>query len=109
MGLFGEMREGGVVGEKGKGAAFEVDPPFLERVDYGQHLLLMSGIVSFGRVHFSRDECNRLRPMALVLGEYSAESEVRSISGDSEGECGVRDTEDGGLGHEGLEFLEGLF
>src|SRR3954451_22361602 len=47
--------------------------------------------------------------MALVLGEYSTEGEVRSISGDSEGECGVRDTEDGGLGHEGLEFLEGLF
>src|SRR3954447_7030857 len=47
--------------------------------------------------------------MALVLGEHSTKSEVRGVSGDCEGECGVGDAEDGGLGHEGLEFLEGLF
>src|SRR4051812_6167571 len=102
------MAKGGMVGENGEWAAFEVDLPFLECVDDGQHLLLVSGIVTFGRVHFPRDECDRLGSMALVLGEHSTESKVGSISGDHEGECRVRDAEDGGLGHKGLEFLKGF-
>src|SRR4051812_31951387 len=69
----------------------------------------MCSIVSFCGVHLPGNESNRLRSMALVLGEYSAESEVGSIGGDCEGEHGVGDAENKGLGHEGLEFLEGLF
>src|SRR4051812_32896397 len=69
----------------------------------------MCSVVSFGRVHLPGNESNRLRSMALVLGEYSAESKVRSVGGDCEGERGVGDAENGGLGHEDLEFLEGLF
>src|SRR3954470_8425090 len=69
----------------------------------------MCSIVSFSGVHLPGDESNRLRSMALVLGEYSTESEVGSVSGDCEGEGGAWDAENGGLGHEDLEFLEGLF
>jgi hypothetical protein len=69
----------------------------------------MCSVISFGGVHLPGDESNGLRSMALVLGEYSAESEVGSIGGDGERERGVWDAENGGLGHEGLEFLEGLF
>src|SRR5690348_11000543 len=69
----------------------------------------MCGIVPFCWVHLPGNEGNRLRPMALVLGEYSAESKVGSIGGDREGKHGVRDAEDRGLGHEGFQFLEGLF
>src|SRR3954454_10257272 len=60
MGLLVEMTEGGMVGENGEWAAFEVDPPFLECMDDGQHLLLVSSVVAFGGVHFPGDECDGL-------------------------------------------------
>jgi hypothetical protein len=69
----------------------------------------MCSIVSFSGVHLLGNESNRLRSMALILGEYSPQCEVRSVGGDCEGERRVWDAENRGLGHEDLEFLEGLF
>jgi hypothetical protein len=51
MGLFMEVTECGVISENCEGASFQVNPPFLEGVNDGQHFLLMGSVVSFSRVH----------------------------------------------------------
>jgi hypothetical protein len=103
-----EMTERGMIGVQCERATLEVDSPLREGVDYGEEFLFVGRVVPFSGVHFSGGEGDRLESVALVLLENGTDGKAGCISGDNEGEEGIRDTKDRGASQGGLQGVKGV-
>src|SRR3954465_3774420 len=88
----------------------QVDSPLLYGVHDCQEFLLMGRVILLSLAEFLRGICDGLVAVSLILCENSSNGVVGSIRCDSEGVFSVwaRNSQDRGLAHPFLEFLESL-
>src|SRR4051812_28672517 len=88
----------------------QVDLPLLYGVHDCQEFFFMGSVVLFSVAKLPRGVSNGLVALPLILGENSSNGIVGGVSGDSEEVFSVwaQDSQNWGLAHPFLEFLECL-
>jgi hypothetical protein len=95
-----------VVGEHGERAAAQIVAPRLERVEDGQQLLLVHGVVALCGSHLLRQERDGPQPLVELLHEHRARRVARRVRVHDELALRVGDGETRRAAHCGFERLE---